>query len=33
MSVRSYHSDDDRKIGIRFTRPAVVGVGGDNVGY
>ena len=33
MSIRSYHSDDDRKIGIRFARPAVVGDGGDNVDY
>jgi hypothetical protein len=31
MSVRSYQSDDGRKIGIRFARPAVGGVGGDNV--
>jgi hypothetical protein len=33
MSVRSYQSDDGRKIGIRFALPAVGGVGGDNVGY
>jgi len=32
MSVRSYQSDDGRKIGIRFAPPAVGGVGGDNVG-
>ena len=30
MSVRSYDTDHGRKIGIRFTRPAV---GRDNVGY
>ena len=33
MSVWSYHSDDGRKIGLRFAFPAVGGVGGDNVGY